>query len=59
LVDFSTVTGFIIISFCFALVLIMKKNTLAPQMKRGLAIMALIMVSFSFFLILYNLFTMG
>lgn len=59
MVDLGTVTGFIIISFCFALVLIMKKNTLAPQMRRGLAIMALIMVSFSFFLILYNLFTMG
>lgn len=57
--DTGTITTFIIISFCFALVLILKKDTLAPGFKRGLAIMAVVMVSFSFFLILYSLFNMG
>lgn len=57
--DIGTITTFIILSFCFALVLIMKKDTLQPAFKRGLAIMALIMVSFSFFLIVYSFFNMG
>lgn len=57
--DFSTITTFVIISFCLALVLIMKKDSLQPGFKRGLAILALIMVSFSFFLILFSLINMG
>ncbi|MDF2922875.1 MAG: hypothetical protein K0R57_1789 [Paenibacillaceae bacterium] len=57
--DNSSIAIFVILSVCFALVLIMKKDTLAPGFKRGLAIMAVVMVSFSFFLILYSLFTMG
>ncbi|RAU99807.1 hypothetical protein [Paenibacillus sp. YN15] len=59
MVDPQIVATFVIISFCFALVLLMKKDAIAPSFKRGLAIMAVVMVSFSFFLILYSLFTMG
>lgn len=57
--DIGTITTFIILSFCFALVLIMKKDTLQPAFKRGLAIMAVVMIAFSFFLIVYSLLTMG
>lgn len=59
MVDPQITAAFVIISFCFALVLILKKDTLAPGFKRGLAIMAVVMVSFSFLLILFSLFTMG
>lgn len=57
--DSGSIAAFIILSFCFALVLIMKKDTLAPGFKRGLAILAIVMVSFSFFLIIYYLLNMG
>lgn len=59
MVDPQVIATFVIISFCFALVLLLKKDTIAPGFKRGLAIMAVVMVSFSFFLILYSFFTMG
>ncbi|MFE5319067.1 hypothetical protein ACFQ88_10190 [Paenibacillus sp. NPDC056579] len=54
----TTLLTFIIISFCFALILIMKKDTLPSNVKRPLAILALIMVAFSFTLIVYSFFTM-
>lgn len=57
--DFGTIATFVVLSFCLALVLILKKDTLQPGFKRGLAILALIMVSFSFVLILYSLINMG
>ncbi|WP_438447870.1 hypothetical protein [Gorillibacterium sp. sgz5001074] len=57
--DIGTITTFVIISFSFALILIMKKDTLHPSFKRGLALMAAVMMAFSFFLIVYSLFTMG
>lgn len=57
--DSGSITTFIIVSFCFALILIMKKNSLAPQFRRALALMAIVMVGFSFFLILYSLLHMG
>lgn len=55
----ETITIFVILSFCFALVLIMKKDSIAPGFRRGLAIMAAVMMAFSFFLIMYSFMTMG
>lgn len=45
---------FIIISFCFGLILILKKDSISPSFRRGLALMAIVMIAFSFFLILYS-----
>lgn len=56
--DFGSIAAFIILSFCFAVILIMKKDTLNPTFRRGLALMAIVMVSFSFFLILYSFLNM-
>jgi hypothetical protein len=37
----------------------MRKDTIPPKLKRGMAIFALIMILVAFFLIVYNLLTMG
>ncbi len=52
--DTGSIVTFVIVSFALALILIMKKDTLPMPMRRGLAILALVMVSLSFFLILYS-----
>lgn len=50
----ATIVTFIIISFSFALILIMKKDSLSPGVKRPLALLALVMISFSFVLMMYS-----
>ncbi|MCS7460186.1 hypothetical protein N0M98_08535 [Paenibacillus doosanensis] len=55
----ASILTFIIVSFCFALILIMKKDTLPSGFKRPLAILAIVMVVFSFTLIVYSFFSLG
>lgn len=50
----TTILTFIIVAFCMALVLIFKKETIPPQLRRGLALLALVMVAFAFVLIVYS-----
>ncbi|MGG1518389.1 hypothetical protein ABE504_23425 [Paenibacillus oryzisoli] len=57
--DSGSILTFVIVSFCLAIILIMKKDTLPPQMKRYLALLAIVMVSVSFFLILFSFFRLG
>ncbi|MBP1154740.1 hypothetical protein ACVLD2_001352 [Paenibacillus sp. PvR052] len=52
----ASVVTFMILSFSLALVLIMKKDTLPPGVKRPLAIIALVLVSFSFVLLIFSFF---
>jgi len=54
----SAVT-FIIVAFVFALILILKKDTIPPKMKRTLAIFALLFVASAFALLVYMLFNAG
>jgi hypothetical protein len=57
--DSGTILTFILVSFCLAIILIMKKDSLPPQMKRSLALLAIIMVSISFILVLISFFGVG
>jgi hypothetical protein len=50
---------FIIAAFVLALVLIMKKDSLPPRLKKTLAVFALIFVGSAFALIVYMLYNMG
>lgn len=59
MLDSGTVITFIIVSFCLAGVLIFKRDSIPDQMKRPLAICALLLVCFSFFLIVFLFFTAG
>ncbi len=52
----ASILTFIIVSFALALILIMKKDSLPSSMKRPLALLALVMISFSFGLIIYSFF---
>ena len=48
---------YIIVAFSFALILIMKRDSLPERLKRPLAILASLLVAFAFFLIVYGFFT--
>ncbi|WP_159881356.1 hypothetical protein [Paenibacillus puerhi] len=50
----ATIITFIILSFSLSLILIMKKDSLPPSVKRPLALLALVMISFSFVLLIYS-----
>ncbi|GLI05332.1 MULTISPECIES: hypothetical protein [Paenibacillus] len=53
----ASILTFMIISFSLALILIMKKDSLPANVKRPLAILALVMVSFSFVLMIFSFFS--
>ncbi|MBP1963493.1 hypothetical protein [Paenibacillus aceris] len=55
----GSILTFILVSFCLAIILIMKKDSLPAQMKRYLALLAIVMVSISFVLILISFFGAG
>ena len=50
---------FIIVSFCLAAVIIMRREQIPPPLRRFLALSTLIMVSTSFILLVYTFFTAG
>ncbi|MDF2652406.1 MULTISPECIES: hypothetical protein [unclassified Paenibacillus] len=57
--DSGSIITFVLVSFCLAIILIMKKDSLPAQMKRYLALLAIVMVSLSFVLILISFFGAG
>lgn len=57
--DTTTIVIFIILAFSFAAILIMRRDTIPAPMRRGLALLAIVMVSFAFFLIVYSFLTAG
>lgn len=59
MIDTGTIATFIIVSFCFAFVLVLKRDTLPPGFRRGLALLAITMVGVSFFLVVYSFLHMG
>ncbi|WP_162830535.1 hypothetical protein [Paenibacillus senegalensis] len=52
--DTTHVIAFIIVSFCLAVVLLLKRDSIPPRIKRGLALVTLAMIAFSFFLVVYS-----
>jgi hypothetical protein len=50
---------FIISAFVLGAVLIMKRDTIPPSLRRIMAIIALALVAFAFFLLVYSFFTAG
>lgn len=55
----GSILTFILVSFCLAVILIMKKDSLPAPMKRYLALLAIVMVSLSFVLIVVSFFGAG
>lgn len=52
----DSVITFIIVSFVFALIIILKRDTIPPAFKRPLAIFSIVLILCSFGLILYSAF---
>lgn len=50
---------FIISAFGLAAILIMSRERIPPQMRRGMALLSIFLVLFAFFLIVYSFFIMG
>ena len=50
---------FIIVAIALGLVLVMNKDTIPARIKKWLALFAIVMIGFAFFIIVYSLFTLG
>ncbi|GLX69274.1 hypothetical protein [Paenibacillus glycanilyticus] len=50
---------FIISAFVLGGLVILKRDSMAPKLRRGMAIASIILIAFAFFLIVYSFLTMG
>jgi len=50
---------FVIAAFALGAVTIMKRDTMTPAMRRGMAIISIFFIAFAFFVIVSAFFTMG
>jgi hypothetical protein len=50
---------FIISAFVLGGLVILKRESMAPKLRRWMAIISIILIAFAFFLIVYSFFTMG
>lgn len=50
---------FIIAAFSLGAIIIMKRDSLPQGLRRGMAIVAITLIAFAFFLIVYAFYTMG
>ncbi|MUT68832.1 hypothetical protein [Paenibacillus sp. NEAU-GSW1] len=57
--DFTATIIFVIASFVLGGVVFMKRESIAPPFRRSLALISIVFIAFSFFLVVYSLFTMG
>jgi hypothetical protein len=57
--DSGSILTFVIVSFCFALILIMRRDSIPAPFKRFLALLAIVMVVMSFVLIVISFFRMA
>lgn len=58
MVDSSTLI-FIISSFALGVILILSRDRIPNQLKRGMAILSILLILFAFFLIVYSFFSAG
>ena len=56
--DSSTLI-YIISSFALGVILILSRDRIPNQLKRGMAILSILLILFAFFLIVYSFFTAG
>ncbi|KAA8784424.1 ABC-type dipeptide/oligopeptide/nickel transport system permease component [Paenibacillus sp. 4624] len=57
--DSGNVVIFIILAFALGLALILGRNSVPDRLRRGMALIATLLVCFAFFLIVYYLYNMG
>lgn len=59
MIETASIVMFMILSFSLALIVIMKRDTIPPQMRRMLALVSIVLVSFAFFLIVFSFLSAG
>lgn len=57
--DTTALVIFIIVAFSFGAILIMKRDSVAPPMRRYLAMAAIVMIVSAFIMLVYAFLTMG
>lgn len=57
--DTTAVILFIIVAFSLGAIIVFKRDTIPPPLRRGMAIITILMIAFAFFLIVYSFLTMG
>jgi glucan phosphoethanolaminetransferase (alkaline phosphatase superfamily) len=57
--DSTTIVIFIIAAFSMGVIVILKRDSLPPGLRRGMAMLSIALIAFAFFLIVYSFFTMG
>ncbi|MCM3627166.1 hypothetical protein M3194_07295 [Paenibacillus glycanilyticus] len=50
---------FIISAFVLGGLIILKRDSMAPKLRRWMAIISIVLIAFAFFLIVYSFFTLG
>ena len=57
--DSTSTVVFIIAAFSLGAILIMKRDSLPPKIRRGMAIISILLIALAFFLIVYEFFMIG
>ncbi|MBO2942564.1 hypothetical protein JJQ72_00995 [Paenibacillus sp. F411] len=57
--DYSNAVIFIILAFSLGLIMIMNRDRIPAQLRKGMAITAIFMILFAFYIIVYSFFTLG
>ncbi|EXX85526.1 hypothetical protein BG53_08075 [Paenibacillus darwinianus] len=57
--DATATLIFIIAAFSLGAIIIMKKDSIPASMRRGIALTAILLIAFAFFLIVYSFLNLG
>ncbi|MFC7680853.1 hypothetical protein [Paenibacillus sp. GCM10028914] len=57
--DYTNAVIFIILAFSLGLIMIMNKDRIPQKIRKGMALTAITLILFAFYIIVYSLFTLG
>lgn len=57
--DYTNAVIFIILAFSLGIIMILNRDRIPPRLRRGMALIAVIMVLFAFYLIVYSFLSSG
>ncbi|SMF78375.1 hypothetical protein SAMN05661091_1553 [Paenibacillus uliginis N3/975] len=57
--NYTNAVIFIILAFSLGLIMIMNKDSIPQKIRKGMALTAVALILFAFYIIVYSLYTMG
>ncbi|MGM1046911.1 MAG: hypothetical protein ACQEXX_12290 [Bacillota bacterium] len=57
--NYTNAVIFIILAFSLGLIMIMNKDSIPQKIRRGMALTAVALILFAFYIIVYSLYTLG